>query len=519
MKDQNRLLIAFVLSLLVIIFFSSQGKDPKQAPISSASPPVSVPSSAPSVSPPSSALPALPHSSEDMISEVCAYSEKPIPFSTALYTAEIDPIGGKIVSFGLRHFLRRGEDLFMLFDRGITLSEFFPFANGEPTYCLDLSKSPDLLTMEASSNGLLLKKKIETSSSGYSWNSSLSLYNSSSAPVDLRGSKITLASISSQRKRSDLVAPEMTIFTGNEIHKVNVQKISRERISGTALVLKGRSEMFYFKVMKPVEFFVENSAGVINCGFTLPEHTLLPDSSLECVIRGYIGPSDYFIARQEIHDPWVFGTGLFAGLGRILFFCLRAIHTVARNWGLSIILLTLLVKALFFPLTRTSLRSMKQMQKLRPYMQDIQKKYKGDSQMMQKEMMNLYKTYKINPFGGCLPALVQFPIFIGFFLALRNSLYLRGSRFLWIQDLSVPDTIFTAGSIPINLLPILMFVTSFLQQRMTPQMDQSQKMMNYLFPVMMLFLFYNFSAGLLLYWVTMNIAGIAEQYYSGKTIK
>ena len=140
--------------------------------------------------------------------------------------------------------------------------------------------------------------------------------------------------------------------------------------------------------------------------------------------------------------------------------------------------------------------------------------------MMQKELMNIYKTYKVNPLGGCLPAFIQFPIFIGFFLALKNSIYLRGSGFMfWIKDLSLPDTVFHAGGIPINLLPILMFVTSFFQQKLTPQTDPSQKYMSYMFPVMMLFLFYNFSSGLLLYWVTMNIAGLAEQYYITKIAK
>jgi len=207
-------------------------------------------------------------------------------------------------------------------------------------------------------------------------------------------------------------------------------------------------------------------------------------------------------------------------MGRIIFAILNAIYRVIPNWGWAIIVLTILIKVLFFPLTRNSLRSMKQMQKLRPYLQDIQKKYKDNPQMMQKEMMNLYKEYKINPFGGCLPMLIQLPIFVGFFLALRGSIFLRGSRFiLWINDLSVPDTVATIGSVPINVLPILMFVSSFIQQRMTPAVEQSQKFMNILLPLMMLVLFYSFSSGLLLYWVCMNILGVFEQYYIYKISK
>jgi len=159
---------------------------------------------------------------------------------------------------------------------------------------------------------------------------------------------------------------------------------------------------------------------------------------------------------------------------------------------------------------------MKALQKLRPYLQDIQKKYKNNPQQMQKELMNLYKEYKINPFGGCLPMLIQFPIFIGFFIALRNSVFLRGAPFgLWIKDLSIPDTIVRIGGFPVNLLPVIMAVTSFWQQKLTPQ-EPSGKALAYMMPAMFLFLFYNFSSGLLLYWTTMNIAGLIEQYYVHK---
>lgn len=111
---------------------------------------------------------------------------------------------------------------------------------------------------------------------------------------------------------------------------------------------------------------------------------------------------------------------------------------------------------------------------------------------------------------------IQFPIFIGFFIALRNSVFLRGAPFiLWIQDLSVADTLVRISGFPINLLPIIMAAASFYQQRLTPQ-EPSQKAMTYMMPIMFLFLFYNFSSGLLLYWTTMNIAGVVEQYYVHK---
>jgi YidC/Oxa1 family membrane protein insertase len=159
---------------------------------------------------------------------------------------------------------------------------------------------------------------------------------------------------------------------------------------------------------------------------------------------------------------------------------------------------------------------MKQLQKLRPYLQDIQKKYKDNPHQLQKELMNIYKEYNINPFAGCLPTLIQIPIFIGFFLALRNSIFLRGASFiLWIKDLSLPDTVFKIGNFPVNILPFLMTVSSYFQQKLTPAEPGNQSL-TVIMPLMFLFILYNFPSGLLLYWVTMNIASLIEQIFISK---
>ena len=242
-----------------------------------------------------------------------------------------------------------------------------------------------------------------------------------------------------------------------------------------------------------------------------PEIVIEPGKSKELTFSFYAGPSDYFIAYNEIRED-IFGKGAFVSMGRIIFGALLYIHKVVPNWGWAIIFLTILVKLVFYPLTKNSLRSMKKMQELKPYMKDVQTKYKKNPQQMQKELMALYKAYKINPLGGCIPMLIQFPIFIGFFIALKNSIFLRGAPFmLWIKDLSMPDTLLTINGFNVNLLPVIMAATSFLQQKLTPS-EPSQKGLMVMMPFMFLFLFYNFSSGLLLYWVTMNLASIGEQY-------
>ncbi|HPP08167.1 MAG TPA: YidC/Oxa1 family membrane protein insertase, partial [bacterium] len=322
------------------------------------------------------------------------------------------------------------------------------------------------------------------------------------------------------RKHPEEASIEFLVMNGGKPYKFNIARQMKEKISGSVCVVRTRYQMYYYKIDIPVEFNVENVASKVVWGFKIPSSHLSAGETKRISSNFYIGPSDYFVARTEISDLRIFGTGFFVSMGRLIFHVLNSIHRIIPNWGFSIIILTILIKIIFFPLTRSSLRSMKQLQKLRPYLQDIQKKYKDNPQMLQKEMMNLYKEYKINPFGGCLPMLIQIPIFVGFFLALRNSIFLRGSKFIfWIKDLSLPDTVATIGNIPINILPLLMFASSFFQQKMTPSVEQSQKFMNIMLPLMMLVLFYNFSSGLLLYWVTMNIFGLVEQYYIYKIVK
>ncbi|MCM8768460.1 MAG: YidC/Oxa1 family insertase periplasmic-domain containing protein, partial [Candidatus Omnitrophica bacterium] len=262
---------------------------------------------------------------------------------------------------------------------------------------------------------------------------------------------------------------------------------------------------------KSAPWILTRSGQELGFGLRYPEVIIPAGGNRQLDFSLYAGPSDHFILSQEIKEP-VLGNGFFASMGRFLFAVLRGIHQVIPNWGWSIIILTLLVKVAFYPLTRASLHSMKEMQRLRPYMKDLQDKYRDNPQQMQKEIMNLYREYKINPFSGCLPMLVQFPIFIGLFVSLRNSIFLRGAPFiLWITDLSQPDCLFRISGFPVNILPIIMAGTSFWQQKLMPQ-EPSQKGLALLMPLMFLFLFYNFSSGLLLYWVTMNLAGLLEQY-------
>ena len=197
----------------------------------------------------------------------------------------------------------------------------------------------------------------------------------------------------------------------------------------------------------------------------------------------------------------------FAFLVKPLLKVLAFFYNLTGNYGWSIIFMTFCIKILFFPLTHKSFKSMKGMQKVQPYVKIIQERNKDNRQKMNEEMMELYKKHKVNPIGGCLPMLLQIPVFIALYHALFFSIELRGAPFMgWVTDLSVAD--------PYYVFPVLMGATMFLQQKMTPSMGDpmQQKIMMFL-PIVFTFLFLTFPAGLVIYWTVNNILTISQQYY------
>ena len=193
-----------------------------------------------------------------------------------------------------------------------------------------------------------------------------------------------------------------------------------------------------------------------------------------------------------------------------LFVLLGWIHSIVGNWGWSIILLTVLIKAAFYPLSAASYKSMAGMKKLQPRIQTLKERYKDDRQKFQTEMMALYKQEKINPAGGCLPILIQIPVFIALYWVLLESVEIRQAPFaLWWQDLSAPD--------PYYVLPILMGVSMYLMQKLNPApMEDIQKKVMMILPFALTFLFLTFPQGLVLYWVVNNILSMAQQWYINK---
>ncbi len=202
---------------------------------------------------------------------------------------------------------------------------------------------------------------------------------------------------------------------------------------------------------------------------------------------------------------------------------LHALHDLIPNYGVAIIVLTVLVRVVTTPLTMKQMRSMERMRALQPKLQELREKFPDDRQKQSEAMMQLYRREGVNPLGGCLPMLLQLPVFVGLFYALRSSIDLRQAPFVgWIDDLSAPDALFVIPGIgvPLRVLPLLMGATMVAQQRITPmQMDPAQaKMMMIVMPVMMTVLFYQFPSGLVLYWMVSNILAIAHQLWIGRRV-
>jgi YidC/Oxa1 family membrane protein insertase len=257
------------------------------------------------------------------------------------------------------------------------------------------------------------------------------------------------------------------------------------------------------------------------------ETAIPPGQSAARELRGYMGPKE--MARLEALGSETvraidLGWSWVQPLTRFFSVFLKMLYSAIPNYGVAIIILTILVRLVTTPLTIKQMRSMERMRALSPKLKEIQAKHADDRQKQSEQTMALYKSEGVNPLGGCLPMLLQFPVFIGLFYALRSTIQLRQSPFVgWINDLSVPEELFEIPGLglPFRVLPLVMGATMVLQQKITPvQADPAQaKMMMTVMPIMMTFVFYQFPSGLVLYWMVSNVLAISHQLIIGRDLR
>ncbi|CAB3785212.1 Membrane protein insertase YidC [Paraburkholderia ultramafica] len=243
-------------------------------------------------------------------------------------------------------------------------------------------------------------------------------------------------------------------------------------------------------------------------GVKQPLPTIAPGQTVSVSARLFAGPEEERMLEGIAPGlELVKDYGWVTIIAKPLFWLLSKIHSYVGNWGWSIVLLTVLIKAVFFPLSAASYKSMARMKAITPRMQALRERFKGDPQKMNAALMELYKTEKVNPFGGCLPVVIQIPVFISLYWVLLSSVEMRGAPWiLWIQDLSQQD--------PYFILPVLMAVSMFLQTKLNPTPpDPVQAKMMMFMPIAFSVMFFFFPAGLVLYYVVNNVLSIAQQYY------
>ena len=261
----------------------------------------------------------------------------------------------------------------------------------------------------------------------------------------------------------------------------------------------------------------------------LPNITLSPGDSKGWNYEIFLGPKDYqTLKAMEGERSKIVGFDrmpIFGGIAQpfavLLSLLMNWLHGFFGNYGWSIIAITIIMRLVIWPVTARGTRAMKKMSKLAPMMQEIKEKHKDNPQKMQQETMSLYRDYGVNPIGGCLPLLLQMPIFIGYFAMLRAAVELRHEPWLgWVSDLSLPDTVTHVGGFPVNILPLLMGITMMLQMRMTPQSaGPNQKQMQIIMTIMPIFITvicYNFASALALYWTAGNIFSIGQTWVTQK---
>ena len=339
---------------------------------------------------------------------------------------------------------------------------------------------------------------------------------------------LNLAHFPQETKKSYYAFEGMALLLGNKLKEVKVKKLKDQLFSGQIPWVTYEEPYFMATIINEKNKRVTVKSAILPDG-EIRISCITPSlniGQLQKTIEKftlYLGPRDLYVLKtlnKKLEKAINFGW--FDIIAKPLLVTLRFFNKYVANYGISIIFLTIIIKILFWPLTHKSYQSMKEMRKLQPMMAKIREKYKGNKEEMQKQLMGLYKTYKINPLGGCLPMIVQIPVFFALFRVLPNSIELRHAPFiLWINDLSAPDRLFSfpfqipymAPPCGIPVLTLIMGASMFLQQKMTPTPgDPAQAKMMMFLPIIFTFLFINFPSGLVLYWLVNNILSIAQQY-------
>lgn len=476
-----------------------------------------------------------------------AVSKDLIRVKTDVLDLAIDPVGGDVVQLNLPQYPRRQDhpDIpFQLFDNGgerVYLAQSgLTGANGpdarstgRPLYAADqkryqLADGQDQLVVDLkfSDNGVNYIKRFSFKRGEYDLNVSYL--------IDNQSSQAWSGNMFAQLKRDASSDPSSSTATGTATYlgaalwtpsepykKVSMKDIDKgslkENVSGGWVAWLQHYFVTAWIPAKSDNNVVQtrkDSQGNYIIGYTGPAISVPAGGKAEISAMLYAGPK--IQSKLKELSPGLELTvdyGFLWFIAQPIFWLLQHIHSLLGNWGWSIIVLTMLIKGLFFPLSAASYRSMARMRAVSPKLAALKERFGDDRQKMSQAMMELYKKEKINPLGGCLPILVQMPVFLALYWVLLESVEMRQAPWmLWITDLSIKD--------PFFILPIIMGATMFIQQRLNPTPpDPMQAKVMKMMPIIFTFFFLWFPAGLVLYWVVNNCLAITQQWYITRSIE
>lgn len=525
---EKRALIAVVLSIAVFYVFSVY-LGPKQAPPVPAASSTAGKTESPVVDKTVTMAAPAPVTAIVKAQDVIVETER--------FTAVFSGVGGALKSMTLKGYREKNRPdsprvslaansdpallTFSTAGTGFMLHPQALYAPSSPSLSLAKDEKKQLVFTHISGQGYVVRKTYSFTGDGYGIQLDTQLINNSPAPIVGSFQQIITAPSDVDTKVGRYETYGSILFADNSLHKNAPKDIVSSTKKYEKLILwSGITDKYFLTALLAEQGSIasveikKNQAGYLESVATSPGFTVAPGQAVSIQYRLFVGPKDIDVLKaQGASLEQSLDLGWFTVLAKPMLHALKFFYGYIPNFGIGIIIITVVLKILFFPLTHKSYKSMKDMSKLQPKMAALKEKFKNDKDGLNKAVMELYREHKVNPLGGCLPMIVQIPVFFALYKALMFSIELRHAPFmLWITDLSDKD--------PYYITPLLMGVTMFIQQKMSPSnMDEMQQKIMLALPVVFTFMFLTFPSGLVLYWLVNNILTIGQQLYINKLVK
>ena len=462
-----------------------------------------------------------------------------IPVTTSLYSAVVTESGGMVKSFRLKHYRealakdsgnkelllpKGGDSLPLNFSWGVEPGSIPPVVY-EAAPLKQAQGGGTILTMRGKlPSGLEVVRTMRFSDQQYLMELTIEVVNPTATP--LKGAPYLTLDNRPFSQESGRVFVGPAVLRDGVLEEIKTTDLKKGSRSFTGKISWAAYEDNYFLCgivphtgEQHTAYFSLQEGDRVTTVLAGASDVIQPGQRQQYTYSVYFGPKTMGALKAAGYElDRSINFGWFDVMAKPTLYLLNFLYGYVGNYGVAIILVTVFIKLLFWPISQKGMKSMKTMQKLQPKMAKIREKFKDDKQLQQQEMIKLYQTYKVNPVGGCLPMVIQIPVFFALYKVLLQTIELRHAPFfLWITDLSAPDRLFIGFNLPfvggIQVLTLLMGATMFLQQKMTPATgDPTQQKVMMFMPVIFTFMFLNFASGLVLYWFVNNLLSIGQQY-------